>query len=52
MALNIGTLSKWAPWVTALGPNIIALAIALIALLIMENRNRFTRRRTLLATAD
>ncbi|MGO3891087.1 MAG: LPS export ABC transporter permease LptG [Paenalcaligenes sp.] len=52
MALNIGTLSKWAPWVTALGPNIIALAIALIALLVMENRNRFTRRRTLLATAD
>ncbi len=52
MALNIGTLSKWAPWVTALGPNIIALAIALVALLIMENRNRFTRRRTLLATAD
>ena len=52
MALNIGTLSKWAPWVTALGPNIIALAIALLALLMMENRNRFTRRRTLLATAD
>ena len=52
MALNIGTLSKWAPWVTALGPNIIALAIAILALVMMENRNSFTRRRTLLATDD
>lgn len=52
MALNIGTLSKWAPWITALGPNIIALGSALIALLLMENRNRFTRRRTMLASTD
>ncbi|MGG4605616.1 LPS export ABC transporter permease LptG [Paenalcaligenes sp. Me131] len=52
MALNIGTLSKWAPWITALGPNIIALGSALIALLLMENRNRFARRRSLLASTD
>lgn len=52
MALNIGTLSKWSPWVTALGPNLIALAAALAALLVMENRNRFSRRRTLLARAS
>ncbi len=46
MALNVGTLSKWAPWVTALGPNLIALAAALIALLLMENQHLFKRRQT------
>lgn len=40
MALNIGTLSKWPPWLTALGPNCIALALALIALITIERQFR------------
>jgi lipopolysaccharide export system permease protein len=40
LALNLGMLSRWAPWVTALVPNLGALAIALGALLLMENRHR------------
>ena len=39
LALNIGMLSKWAPWVTALVPNIGALTLALGALLLMENQH-------------
>lgn len=43
LALNIGTLSQWPPWVTALMPNLVALAIALTALLYMENRHNIRR---------
>jgi Predicted permeases len=39
LALNVGMLSKWAPWVTALVPNLVALAVALGALLLMENQH-------------
>ncbi|HWK61688.1 MAG TPA: LPS export ABC transporter permease LptG [Eoetvoesiella sp.] len=39
LSLNVGMLSKWAPWVTALVPNLGALALALAALLIMENQH-------------
>lgn len=39
LALNIGTLGQWPPWVTALLPNIAALLLALAALLFMENRH-------------
>jgi len=38
LALNVGMLGRWPPWVTALGPNIIALLIALGALSAMEYR--------------
>lgn len=43
LALNVGMLSRWAPWVTALVPNLAALAIALGALLLMENQHRVRR---------
>ncbi|WP_019938090.1 LPS export ABC transporter permease LptG [Bordetella sp. FB-8] len=38
LALNIGMLSHWPAWLTALGPNIGAMAMALAALSIMEYR--------------
>lgn len=40
LALNLGMLSQWAPWVTALMPNLGALALAFLALLLMENRHQ------------
>jgi lipopolysaccharide export system permease protein len=43
LALNVGMLSKWAPWVTALVPNLGALALAFGALLLMENRHGVRR---------
>ena len=49
LALNVGMLSQWAPWVTALVPNLGALALALCALLLMENQHgvrRFVQTRT------
>lgn len=43
LALNVGMLSKWAPWVTALVPNIGALALAFGALILMENQHTVRR---------
>jgi lipopolysaccharide export system permease protein len=43
LALNIGMLSTWAPWVTALVPNIGALALAFGALILMENQHNVRR---------
>ncbi|MYN14075.1 LPS export ABC transporter permease LptG [Pusillimonas sp. TS35] len=43
LALNVGMLSKWAPWVTALLPSLIALAISLTALTLMENQHHVRR---------
>ncbi|MGP1614135.1 MAG: LPS export ABC transporter permease LptG [Pollutimonas bauzanensis] len=43
LALNVGMLSKWAPWVTALVPNLGALALALGALILMENQHNVRR---------
>lgn len=43
LALNVGMLSKWAPWVTALVPNLSAWALALGALLLMENQHNVRR---------
>lgn len=43
LALNVGMLSEWAPWVTALIPNLGALAIALGTLLLMENQHGVRR---------
>jgi len=43
LALNVGMLSKWAPWVTALVPNLGALALAFCALLLMENQHGVRR---------
>jgi lipopolysaccharide export system permease protein len=40
LSLNIGMLNKWPAWVTAIIPNALALSLALMALLLMENRNR------------
>jgi len=39
LALNVGMLSRWPPWLTALGPNVGALLISFGALTLMENRN-------------
>ncbi|RTZ39910.1 LPS export ABC transporter permease LptG [Candidimonas sp. SYP-B2681] len=43
LALNVGMLSKWAPWVTALIPNLGALALALGSLILMENQHNVRR---------
>lgn len=43
LALNVGILSGWAPWVTALLPNIIVWILALTALLVMENKHNIKR---------
>ncbi|MFA7669103.1 MAG: LPS export ABC transporter permease LptG [Burkholderiaceae bacterium] len=43
LVLNVGMLSQWAPWVTALIPNLGALAIALGTLLLMENQHGVRR---------
>ncbi len=43
LALNVGMLGKWAPWVTALVPNIGALLLALGALILMENQHNVRR---------
>jgi len=43
LALNVGMLSKWAPWVTALVPNIAVLCLALGTLIFMENQHQVRR---------
>lgn len=43
LTLNVGMLGKWAPWVTALVPNIAALLLALGVLLLMENQHGVRR---------
>lgn len=43
LALNVGMLSRWAPWVTALVPNLAALLLAFGALLLMENQHGVRR---------
>ena len=43
LALNVGMLSHWAPWVTALVPNLGALILAFGALLLMENQHGVRR---------
>lgn len=43
LALNVGMLGKWPPWLTALGPNIGAMALALGAMSYMEYRHTITR---------
>lgn len=40
LALNMGMLSKWPPWITALVPNLIVLLLALGAMLLMENQHK------------
>lgn len=43
LALNLGMLSQWQPWVTALLPSLLALTFALIALALIENRQYWPR---------
>lgn len=43
LALNVGMLSNWAPWVTALVPNLGGLGIAFAALILMENQHNVRR---------
>jgi lipopolysaccharide export system permease protein len=43
LSLNIGMLSKWPPWVTALVPNLGALFLALMAMLYLENQHNVRR---------
>lgn len=42
LTLNAGMLYGWTPWVTALGPNLLMLMLALIALWLIEYRNRLS----------
>lgn len=44
LALNVGMLGHWSPWVTALLPSFLALSLALFALAAIENRQRWPRR--------
>lgn len=44
LALNLGMLSHWQPWVTALLPSLLALTLALISLTIIENKQRWGRK--------
>lgn len=44
LALNLGMLTNWPPWLTALLPSLLALITALSALLILENTHRWARR--------
>jgi len=43
LALNVGMISQWSPWVTALVPNLGALGLALGALILMENQHNVRR---------
>ncbi len=43
LALNVGMLSHWPPWLTALGPNAVALLLAFGALTMMEYRHAISR---------
>lgn len=43
LALNVGMLGKWPPWVTALVPNLAALVLAFCGLLLMENQHNVRR---------
>jgi len=43
LMLNMGMLGHWLPWVTALAPNLIALALALGAVLWMERQHGIHR---------
>ncbi|MFC4278930.1 LPS export ABC transporter permease LptG [Achromobacter aloeverae] len=43
LALNVGMLSHWPPWLTALGPNAAALLLAFGALTMMEYRHAISR---------
>jgi lipopolysaccharide export system permease protein len=43
LALNVGMLNRWPPWVTAIVPNLVALLIALGALTLMEYRHAVLR---------
>ncbi|MBO1112090.1 LPS export ABC transporter permease LptG [Bordetella petrii] len=43
LALNVGMLSRWPPWLTALGPNLGATLLALGALSLMEYRHATAR---------
>ncbi|MDQ8034281.1 LPS export ABC transporter permease LptG [Bordetella genomosp. 1] len=43
LALNVGMLNRWPPWLTALGPNVAALTLALGALILMEYRHAISR---------
>jgi len=40
LALNVGMLSRWPGWLTALGPNLLATLAALATLTLMESRHR------------
>ena len=43
LALNVGMLSGWPAWLTALGPNAVALLLGLSALISMEYRQEIKR---------
>jgi len=43
LALNVGMLSGWPSWLTALGPNAVALLLGLGALIGMEYRQDLAR---------
>ena len=43
LALNLGMLTQLQPWITALFPSLFALAMALMALLIIESSHRLAR---------
>src|SRR5690606_10972828 len=40
LSLNAGILYDWAPWATALLPNLLVFGVAFTALILLDNRNR------------
>jgi lipopolysaccharide export system permease protein len=44
LSLNVGMLNKWPAWLTAVGPNALALVLAMTAVLIVEYGNTISRR--------
>jgi lipopolysaccharide export system permease protein len=44
LSLNVGMLNKWPAWLTAVGPNALALVLAMTAVLIVEYGSTISRR--------
>jgi lipopolysaccharide export system permease protein len=44
LSLNMGMLNRWPPWITAVGPNVLALVVGLASMLVMEYSNKLPTR--------
>ncbi|SIL93168.1 Uncharacterised protein [Mycobacteroides abscessus subsp. abscessus] len=44
LSLNVGMLNKWPAWLTAVGPNALAMVLAMLAVLWVEYGSAVSRR--------